>query len=140
MIDGRESEKDGFMPKQTVATGNAPGAVGAYSQGIIANGFVYTAGQIPLMPGTGKLVEGGIQAQTHRVLQNIGSILEAAGTDMGSVVKTTVFLADIKDFAEFNAVYATYFADDPPARSTVQAGGLPAGALLEIEAIALLES
>ena len=128
------------MPKQVISTDKAPAAVGAYSQGIIANGFVFTAGQIPLIPGTKTLREGGIQAQTRQSLNNIKGVLEAAGSGMDKVVKTTVFLADIKDFAEFNAVYGEFFPQDPPARSTVQAGGLPVGALVEIEAIALLSS
>ncbi len=126
------------MPKQVISTDSAPGAVGAYSQGIIAGGFVFTAGQIPLIPGTTDLREGGIAAQTRQVLQNISAVLEAAGSGMDKVVKTTVFLADINDFAEFNAVYGSYFPEDPPARTTVQAGALPAGALIEIEAVALL--
>ena len=126
------------MPIQVIATEYAPAAVGAYSQGIIANGFIFTAGQIPLIPGTSKLREGGIQAQTRQVMNNIQAVLEGAGSSMGQVVKTTVFLADINDFAEFNAVYGEFFPVDPPARTTVQAGGLPVGALIEIEAIALL--
>ena len=127
------------MPKQVISTENAPAAVGAYSQGIIANGFIFTAGQIPLIPGTSDLRQGGIQAQTRQVMQNIQGLLEAAGSSLSQVVKTTVFLADINDFADFNAVYSEFFPDDPPARSTVQAGGLPVGALIEIEAIALLD-
>ena len=126
------------MQKQVIATDYAPAAVGAYSQGIIANGFVFTAGQIPLIPGTSSLREGGIAAQTRQVMNNIAALLEAAGSGMDQVVKTTVFLADIKDFAEFNAVYSEFFPQDPPARTTVQAGGLPIGALIEIEAVALL--
>ena len=128
------------MPKQVVSTPNAPAAVGAYSQGIIANGFVFTAGQIPLIPGTSNLRQGGIQAQTRQVLENITGVVEAAGSDMDKVVKTTVFLADINDFADFNAVYGECFPEDPPARTTIQAGGLPLGALIEVEAVALLES
>ena len=127
------------MPKQVISTVNAPAAVGAYSQGIIANGFVFTAGQIPLIPGTSDLREGGIQAQTRQSLNNIKGVLEAAGSGMDKVVKTTVFLADINDFAEFNTVYAEFFPQSPPARTTVQAGGLPVGALVEIEAVALLD-
>lgn len=126
------------MPRQVIATENAPAAVGAYSQGIIAGGFVFTAGQIPLIPGTSNLREGGIPAQTRQVMNNIAAVLEAAGSGMDQVVKTTVFLADINDFAEFNAVYAEFFPQAPPARTTVQAGGLPVGALIEIEAVALL--
>ncbi len=128
------------MPKQVISTDKAPAAVGAYSQGIIANGFVYTAGQIPLIPGTSDLREGGIEAQTRQVMNNIKGVLEGAGSSLESVVKTTVFLADINDFAAFNAIYAEFFPEDPPARTTVQAGGLPIGALIEIEAVALLQS
>lgn len=126
------------MPKQVISTSSAPGAVGAYSQGIIANGFVFTAGQVPLVPGTSDLREGGIEAQTRQVLDNISGVLEAAGSGMAQVVKTTVFLADINDFAAFNAVYGEYFQADPPARTTIQSGALPIGALIEIEAVALL--
>ncbi len=128
------------MPKQVISTDKAPAAVGAYSQGIIANGFVFTAGQIPLIPGTSDLREGGIEAQTRQVMNNIRGVLGAAGSGMDKVVKTTVFLADIKDFAAFNAVYSEFFPMDPPARTTVQAGGLPIGALIEVEAVALLEA
>ncbi len=127
------------MPKQVISTDKAPDAVGAYSQGIIANGLVFTAGQIPLIPGASNLRQGGIQAQTRQSLNNVKGVLEAAGSSLSQVVKTTVFLADINDFAEFNAVYGEFFPQDPPARSTVQAGGLPVGALVEIEAIALLD-
>ncbi len=128
------------MPKQVIATENAPAAVGAYSQGIIANGFVYTAGQVPLVPETKQMVEGGIKEQTRQSLENVKGVLEAAGSSMANVVKTTVFLADINDFADFNAVYSEYFPDNPPARSAIQAGALPLGAMIEIEAVALLES
>lgn len=128
------------MGKQVISTANAPAAVGAYSQGIIANGFIFTAGQVPLVPGTLNLAEGGIEAQTRQVMNNINGVLEASGSGMSSVVKTTVFLADISDFGAFNAVYSEYFPQDPPARTTVQAGALPIGALIEVEAIALLES
>ncbi len=126
------------MSKQVISTDKAPAAVGAYSQGIIAGGFVFTAGQIPLIPGTSDLRDGGVQAQTRQSLNNVKGVLEAAGSGMDKVVKTTVFLADINDFAAFNAVYSEFFPQDPPARSTVQAGGLPVGALVEIEAVALL--
>lgn len=128
------------MGKQVISTDNAPAAVGAYSQGIIANGFVFTAGQVPLIPGTSNLAEGGIEAQTRQVMNNIKGVLEASGSSMSAVVKTTVFLADIDDFAAFNAIYGQYFPQDPPARTTVQAGALPIGALIEVEAIALPES
>ncbi len=128
------------MPKQVISTSDAPAAVGAYSQGIIANGFVFTAGQVPLIPGASNLREGGIEAQTRQVMNNIKGVLEAAGSGLDGVVKTTVFLADINDFAAFNAVYAEFFPLDPPARTTIQAGGLPLGALIEVEAVALLQS
>ena len=128
------------MPKQVISTDKAPAAVGAYSQGIIANGFVFTAGQIPLIPGTSHLREGGLEAQSRQVMNNIQGVLEAVGSGLEHVVKTTVLLADIKDFAAFNAVYSEYFPLEPPARTTVQAGGLPIGALIEVEAVALLES
>ncbi len=127
------------MPKQIIATDKAPAAVGAYSQGIIANGFVFTAGQVPLIPGTSNLRAGGIEAQTHQVMTNIQGLLEASGSSLSSVVKTTVFLADIEDFAAFNAVYGSYFPENPPARTTIQAGALPIGALIEVEAVAVLE-
>jgi 2-iminobutanoate/2-iminopropanoate deaminase len=128
------------MGKQVISTSNAPAAVGAYSPGIIANGFVFTAGQIPLIPGTSDLREGGIKEQTRQVMNNIRGVLAAAGSGLENVVKTTVFLADINDFAAFNAVYSEFFPENPPARTTVQAGGLPIGALIEVEAVALLES
>ena len=128
------------MPKQVISTAKAPAAVGAYSQGIIANGFVFTAGQVPLVPGSSNLADGGIEGQTRQVMNNIKGVLEASGSSMANVVKTTVFLADINDFAAFNAVYGSYFPENPPARTTVQAGALPIGASIEVEAIALLES
>lgn len=128
------------MPKQTVFTENAPVPVGAYSQAIIANGMVYTAGQVPLVPGTGQLVAGGIKEQTRQSLENIQAVLEAAGTSLANVVKVTVFLADINDFAQFNAVYGECFPQHSPARSAIQAGALPLDARIEIEAVALLES
>ncbi len=128
------------MGKQVISTENAPAAVGAYSQGIIANGLVFTAGQVPLIPGTSNLAEGGIEAQTRQVMNNIKGVLEASGSSMSGVVKTTVFLADINDFGAFNAVYSEYFPQEPPARTTVQAGALPIGALIEVEAVAVLES
>ena len=124
--------------RQVVSTDQAPAAVGPYSQAIIANGFVYTAGQGGLIPGTKTIVEGGVAAQTHQVFANIKAILEAAGSSLDQVVKTTVFLTDIKDFAEMNAVYATYFGSEPPARSTVEVSNLPMGIVVEIETVALV--
>lgn len=125
------------MSKQAVATNHAPGAAGPYSQGIIANGFVFVAGQIPVVPGTKDLVAGGIKEQTAQVLNNVKAILEAAGSSMDKVVKTTVFLSDVNAFADMNSVYATFFGENPPARSTVQAVLPRPGALVEIECIAL---
>ncbi len=124
--------------RQVVSTDKAPAAVGPYSQAIIANGFVYTAGQGGLIPGTKTIVEGGVAAQTHQVFANIKAILEAAGSSLDQVVKTTVFLTNINDFAEMNAVYATYFGSEPPARSTVEVSNLPMGIVVEIETVALV--
>jgi 2-iminobutanoate/2-iminopropanoate deaminase len=120
-----------------VQTSKAPAAVGPYSQAVCAGGFVFTAGQIPLDPATGQLVSGGVEAETERVLENLKAVLEAAGSSLQRVIKTTVFLKDMNDFAAMNQVYGRYFAARPPARSTVQAV-LPKGARVEIEAVALL--
>ncbi len=126
------------MSKTRIQTDHAPAAVGPYSQAVVANGFVYVAGQVPLVPETKKLIEGDVTVQTQRVLDNVKAILEAAGTSLANVVKTTVFLTDLADFQAMNAVYATYFGDVPPARSTVQVAGLPLpGARVEIEVVAL---
>ena len=122
----------------TVATDAAPKAIGPYSQGIAAGGFLFTAGQVPLDPVTMKLVEGDIAAQTSRVLESLSAILAASGCSLSSVVKTTVFLAEMGDFAEMNRVYAERFGAHRPARSTVQVAKLPAGARIEIEVIAKL--
>ena len=118
-----------------VSTSQAPAAVGPYSQAMVIGGFVYTAGQIGLDPRTGKLVEGGLEAETRQALSNLAAILEAAGTGLQRVVKTTVFLADMRDFPAMNAIYADAFREHRPARSTVQAAALPLGARVEIEAI-----
>ncbi|MBI4410651.1 MAG: RidA family protein [Gemmatimonadetes bacterium] len=121
-----------------VETEHAPRAIGPYSQAMIAGKLVFTAGQIPLHPETGALVEGDVAAQTQRVLENLGAILESAGASLHSVVKTTVFLADMNDFAAMNEVYARVFGQHKPARSTVQAGRLPRDVRVEIDAIATL--
>ncbi|GAB4531916.1 MAG: RidA family protein [Anaerolineae bacterium] len=126
------------MNREIIATDKAPAAVGPYSQAVRVGDFVFTAGQIPLDPATGQMVEGGIEAQTRQVLANLSAILEAAGASLSNVVKTTVFLADMGEFKAMNGVYAGFFPDEPPARSTVQVGALPLGARIEIEAIAFL--
>ena len=127
--------------KQAVSTKNAPAAIGPYSQAVRVGDFLYTSGQVALDPATGALVEGGIEAQTTRAIENLKAVLEAAGIGLKNVVKTTVFLKNMGDFAAMNAVYATYFAPDsavPPARSTVEVARLPKDALVEIEVIAKL--
>lgn len=121
-----------------VATPHAPQAIGPYSQGVIANGFVYTAGQVALDPATMNLVPGDVKAQTARVLQNLRAILEAAGSSLPKVVKTTVFLASMDDFAAMNEVYAAQFGTHRPARSTVAVKTLPKNALVEIDCVALV--
>lgn len=122
---------------ERVQTDRAPAAIGPYSQGLVSGGFVFTAGQIPLDPGTGEIVGGDIASQTARVLDSLRAILEAGGSSFGRVVKTTVYLADMNDFAAMNEVYARYFGDHAPARSTVQAARLPKDVRVEIDAIAL---
>lgn len=123
--------------RQIVQTKQAPDAIGPYSQAVIANGFVFTSGQIPIDPATGQFVAGGIAEQTQQVLKNLTAVLEAAGTGMQQVVKTTVYLADMQDFTAMNEVYARFFGAEPPARSTVQAAGLPRDARVEIDVVAL---
>lgn len=125
------------MSQIVIQTDNAPAAVGPYSQGIIANGMIFTAGQVALVPGTGALAAGGIREQTRQVLENLTAVLAAGGSSLERVVKTTVFLQDLGDFAAMNEVYSTYFTGTRPARSTVQVARLPLGALVEIEVIAL---
>jgi 2-iminobutanoate/2-iminopropanoate deaminase len=124
--------------RERIQTDNAPAAIGPYSQAIRAGGFVFASGQIPIDPATGEFVKGGIAEQTEQVLKNLAALLEAAGSGLDKVVKTTVFLADMKEFAQMNEVYAKYFKDTPPARATVAAAGLPRDARVEIEAVALL--
>jgi len=123
---------------ETVATDRGPKAIGPYSQAVRANGFVFLSGQIALDPKTQKVIEGGISVQTERVLENLKGIVEAAGASMQRVVKTTVFLADMNDFAAMNEVYSRYFATHPPARSTVEVSRLPRDVRVEIDLIALL--
>lgn len=124
--------------KKIVSTEKAPKAIGPYSQAILAEDLVYTAGQVGLDPATMELVEGGIEAQTRQVLTNLKHVLESADSGLRFVIKTTVFLKDMGDFAKMNAIYADFFPENPPARSTVQVAALPKGALVEIECIALL--
>jgi len=128
------------MTREIVATDAAPGAVGPYSQAVRTDQLVFTAGQIPLDPATGKLVGGSIEDQTRRVLENVKAVLEAAGSGLEMVVKSTVFMTDFNDFQRMNAVYAEFFPDRPPARSAVQVAALPLGASVEIETIALKKS
>lgn len=123
--------------RQRIQTENAPAAIGPYSQAIKAGGLVFVSGQIPIDPETGEFVAGGIAEQTERVLKNLAAVLEAAGSGLDLVLKTTVFLADMKEFSGMNEVYATFFSEPPPARATVAAAGLPRGARVEIEAVAL---
>ena len=123
------------MSVRRISTANAPQAIGPYSQGVIANGLLFTAGQIAIDPQTGRLVEGGFAAQTERVLTNLSAVLEAAGANWGDVLKTTVYLHDMADFPTFNEMYGRHIGDARPARSTVQAAGLPRGALVEIDAV-----
>lgn len=126
------------MSKTAIKTEKAPKAIGPYSAGIQTGKFIYTAGQLGLVPSTGELVNG-VEEQTRQALENIRGILEAAGASMDNIVKTTVFLQDMKDFPTMNTIYATFFGDTPPARSTIQVAGLPKGGLVEIEAIAVLD-
>ena len=125
--------------KKLVQTDKAPKAIGPYSQGIIANGFVFCSGQIPIDPATGELNIGSIEDQTRQVLKNLGAVLEAAGTSFDEVVKCTVFLQDMNDFAKMNAVYAEFFKAPSPARAAVQVARLPRDVKIEIEAIALVK-
>lgn len=120
-----------------VATDQAPGAIGPYSQAIRAGAWLFCSGQVALDPATGQLVQGEVAAQTHQALRNLRAVLQAAGSDLSRVVKTTVFLIDMGDFAAMNEVYATFFSASPPARSTIAVAALPRGARVEVECIAL---
>ena len=126
------------MSLKVVKTDKAPSAIGPYSQGIIANGFLFAAGQIAIDPATGQVIAGDIKAQTERVLANVSQVLAAAGASWRDVVKTTVFLHDMNDFPVFNDSYAKALGEARPARSTIQAAGLPRGVLVEVDAIAAL--
>ena len=124
------------MTLQTVSTQQAPAAIGPYSQGVVVGGFLFTAGQIALEPGSGRLVQGSVVDQTHRVLENLTAVLAAAGATWADVVKTTVYLVDLADFPTVNELYGQHLGASRPARSTVQVAALPRGALVEIDAIA----
>ncbi len=125
--------------RQAVSTPAAPQAIGPYSQAIRAGSLLFVSGQIPIDPATGAMIDGDVAAQTHRVLQNITAILQAAGTSLDAVVRTTVYLADMGDFTAMNEVYATYFSSPAPARATVQAARLPKDSRVEIDVVATLE-
>lgn len=126
------------MPKQPIKTPRAPAAIGPYSQAVAAGGFIFVSGQIPLDPTSDEVVEGDVAHQTDRVMRNIRAILDDSGATMGDVVKTTIFLADMNDFAVVNEVYGRYFDAEPPARATIQIARLPKDVLVEIEAIAFV--
>ena len=125
------------MDKKAINTDKAPAAIGPYSQAIAVNGVVYTSGQLGLDPATGKLVGDDVEVQARQVMKNLEAVLGAAGVLFADVVKSTIFLADLQDFAKVNAIYQEKFLNDPPARSTVQAAALPLGALVEIDMIAV---
>jgi 2-iminobutanoate/2-iminopropanoate deaminase len=124
------------MKRRIISAKDAPSAVGPYSQAVATAGFVFISGQIPLDPATGRMVEGDIAAQTERVMANLGAVLEAAGLSFADVVKTTIYLADIADFAAVNEVYGRHFPQNAPARATVQVAALPKAARIEVDAIA----
>ena len=124
---------------KSVKSDSAPAAIGPYSQAVIAGGFLFSAGQIPLDPASGQMVDGGIKGQTERVMQNLRSVLEAAGLTWSDVVKTTVYLHDMADFPTVNEIYGRWIGDARPARSTVQVTALPRGALVEIDLVAKVE-
>jgi 2-iminobutanoate/2-iminopropanoate deaminase len=124
--------------REAVSTSSAPAAIGPYSQAVRAGALLFVSGQIPLDPEAGTMVGGDVAAQTHRVLRNLQAVLEAGGSSLDAVVRTTIYLADMNDFAAMNEVYATYFTSPAPARSTIQAARLPRDARIEIDAIATL--
>jgi 2-iminobutanoate/2-iminopropanoate deaminase len=126
------------MAKSVVRTSDAPEAIGPYSQAISVNGFVFCSGQVPLDPAGGELIEGSIGDQTRRCMENLGAVLQAAGSSFANVVKVTAYLSDMNDFAAFNEVYGSFFEDGPPARATVGVAALPKGAPVEVECVALL--
>jgi 2-iminobutanoate/2-iminopropanoate deaminase len=124
--------------KKIISTDRAPKAIGPYSQAVVVNGFAFLSGQIPLDPATNQLIDGDITAQTERVFENMKALLEACGSSLGQVVKTTVFIKDMGEFAKMNEIYARYFPENPPSRSTIEAARLPRDVRIEIECIALV--
>jgi 2-iminobutanoate/2-iminopropanoate deaminase len=130
--------KEVIMSRKVVHSDHAPKAIGPYSQAIRTDTMVYTAGQIGVDPSTGEFVSNDVEGQTRKALENLQNILQAAGSDISNVVKTTVFLKDMNDFAKMNGIYAEFFGENPPARSTVAVAGLPKAALVEIEVVALI--
>lgn len=128
------------MKKRKIESTGAPGAIGPYSQGVAASDLLFLSGQIPMDPVTSEVVAGGIEEQTRRVLNNLKAVLESAGTDLGAVVKTTVFMTDLGEFAEMNGVYGEFFTEPYPARSTVEAAALPKGVKVEIDVVAVAPS
>ena len=128
------------MTRRAISTAGAPAAVGPYSQGIVADGLLFSAGQIGLDPSSGTIVEGGIEPEAERVMANLTAVLDAAGCGWDDVVKATIFLADVNDFAAVNAIYGRFVSDPPPARSTIGVAALPKGARVEIEVVARLRS
>lgn len=131
--------RNGLAMMQAISTPSAPPAIGPYSQAIVSDGWIYTAGQIPLDPTSGAVVDGGPREQVRRVLENLRGVLEAAGSSLRSAVKATVYVTDLRDFAAINEVWAEYFAERAPARSTVQVAALPRGALVEVDLVARVE-
>lgn len=128
------------MRRKIIHTSEAPQPIGPYSQAVQAGGeFIYTAGQIPLDPKTGQIVEGGIKEQTRQVLQNLRAILEQAGASLNTVIKTTIYLKDLNEFSSVNEVYAEFFQNDPPARTTIEVSRLPRDVRIEIDAVAIIE-
>lgn len=123
--------------KKIIQTSAAPAAIGPYSQAVVANGFIYLSGQIPLDPETGEVLDGTVADQTHRVMQNLSAVLKEAGSSLAHAVKTTVYLADMNDFVQMNEVYGSYFDDMPPARATLQVARLPKDVSVEIDVVAL---
>lgn len=123
------------MNKAIISSPDAPAAIGPYSQAVKSQGFLFASGQIPINPATGTVVDGDIQERTHQIMKNITAIAKEAGVDLNAIVKTTIFLTDLADFASVNETYGSYFTEDPPARSTVQVAALPLGSNIEIEAV-----